>query len=70
MTILTKQQTDGTCGLQSKYKGNSNPTPINSSISVCGGQMTINIGMEWASKQDIMKSNNAAMDMLIADFSF
>ncbi len=32
--------------------------------------MTINIGMEWASKLDITKSNNAAMDMLIADFSF
>ncbi len=30
--------------------------------------MTIDVGMEWASQLDIRKSNNAAMEMAIADF--
>ena len=30
--------------------------------------MTINVGMECASQLDIRKSNNAVMEMAIADF--
>ncbi len=52
--------------LQVKYDGN--PKLVNSSSSIGGGQMTINVGMECASQLDIRKSNNAAMEMAIADF--
>ncbi len=51
--------------LQAKYEGG--PKPINSSASIGGEQMTIDVGMERASQLDIRKSNNAAMDMAIAD---
>ncbi len=66
MTALTKQQKEATRKLQAKY--DSDPKPINSSSSVGGGQMTIDIGMECTSQLDIRKSNNAAMEMAIADF--
>ncbi len=57
MTALTKRQADTTHILKSKHEGNSNPSPINSSVSVGDGQMTIDI----VSKMDVRKSNNAAM---------
>ncbi len=49
----------------SKYEGNSNPTPINASALVGGGQWTIDIGIEQASQMVIRKWNNAAMEMAI-----
>ncbi len=39
----------------SKYEGNSNPTPINASALVGGGQWTIDIGIEQASQMVIRK---------------
>ncbi len=66
MTALTKQQKEAMQKLQAKYDGD--PKPVNSSASIGGGQMTINVGMEHASQLDIRKSNNAAMEMVIADF--
>ncbi len=52
--------------IQAQYEGD--PKPVNSSASIGGGQMTINVGMECASQLDIRKSKNAAMEMAIADF--
>ncbi len=66
MTALTKWQQEATRKLQVKYEGD--PKPVNSSISIGDGQMTIDVGMERASQLDIRKSNNAAMEMAIADF--
>ncbi len=66
MTALTKQQKESMERLQAKYEGD--PKPIDSSASNGGEQMTINVGMECTSQLDIRKSNNAAMDMAIADF--
>ncbi len=66
MTALTEWQKETTGRLQAKYEGD--PKPINSSASICGGQMTINIGMKCASQLDERKSSNAAMEMAIADF--
>ncbi len=51
--------------LQAKYK--VEPKPVNSSASTGGGQMTIDVGIECASQLDMRKSNNAAMEMAIAD---
>ncbi len=65
MTALTKQHREATQKLQAKY--DSDPKPVNSSASIGGEQMTIDVGMERASQLDIRKSNNAAMDMAIAD---
>ncbi len=48
-----------------KYEGD--PKSVNSSVSIGGGQMTIDVGMECTSQLDIRKSNNAAMEMAIAD---
>ncbi len=64
MTALTKQQGEATRKLHAKY--DSDPKPVNSSASIGGGQMTINVGMERISQLDIRKSNNAAM--AITDF--
>ncbi len=49
-----------------KYEGD--PKSVNSSVSIGGGQMTIDVGMECTSQLDIRKSNNAVMEMVIADF--
>ncbi len=66
MTALTKQQKEATLRLQAKYEGD--PKPVNSSASIGGGQMAIDVGMKRASQLDIRKSNNADMKMAIADF--
>ncbi len=66
MTALTKQQKEATQRLQTKYE--DDPKPVNSSASIGGGQLTIDVGMERASLLDIRISNNAAMEMAIADF--
>ncbi len=50
MTALTKQQKEATLRLQAKYEGD--PKPVNSSASIGGGQITINVGMECASQLD------------------
>ncbi len=66
MTALIKQQKEATQKLQAKY--DSDPKPVDSCASVGSGQTTIHVGMERASQLDIRKSNNAAMEMAIADF--
>ncbi len=66
MTTLTKRQNKATQRLQAKYE--DDPKPVNSSASIGGGQMTVNVGMECTSQLDIRKSNNAAMEMAIADY--
>ncbi len=66
ITALTERLQEATRKLQVKYEGD--PKPINSCVSIGGEQMTINVGMERASQLDIRKSNNAAMEMAIADF--
>ncbi len=66
MTTLTKRQNKATQRLQAKYE--DDPKPVNSSASIGGGKMTINVELERASQLDIRKSNNAAMEMAIADF--
>ncbi len=68
MTALTERQADATRNLKSKYIGNTSQNPVKSCASVGGGQMTIDVGMEHASQLYIRKSNNAAMEMAIADF--
>ncbi len=52
--------------IQAKYEGDRKP--VNSSASIGSGQMIIDVGMECASQLDVRKSNNAAMEMAIADF--
>ncbi len=49
-------------------KDDSDPKPVSSSASNGGGQMIINVGMGQASQLDTRKSNNAVMEMAIADF--
>ncbi len=66
MTTVSEQQKEATWRLQAKY--DSDPKLDKSSASIGDGQMTINVGMEHASQLDIRKSNNAAMEMVIADF--
>ncbi len=66
MTTLTKRQTEAMWRLQANYDGE--PKPVNSSVSIGGKQMTIDVGMEHACQLDIRKSNNAAMEMAIDDF--
>ncbi len=66
MTALTKRQQEATRKLQVKYEGD--PKLVNSSVTIGGGQITIDAGMECASQLDLRKSNNAAMEMAIANF--
>ncbi len=66
MATLMGRHKQAILRLQAKYEGD--PKPINSPVSIGGGQMTINIGMESASQLDLRKSNNAAMEMVIAIF--
>ncbi len=69
MTALTKQQTNTTPRLQFKYEGNSNTKPVNSCASIDCGQITKNVRIEHALQLEIRKSNNAAIEMVFADFS-
>ncbi len=66
MTALTKQQKEAMQRLQAKYK--HEPKPVNSSASIGGEQMTIDVGMECATQLDMRKSNNAVIEMAVADF--
>ncbi len=66
MTAQIGQQKEATQRLQAKYEGE--PKPIISSASIGGEQMTIDIGMKHVSQLVVRKSNNAAMEMAIADF--
>ncbi len=66
ITALIKRQKEAMRRLQPKYDGD--PKPINSSVSIGGGQMTIDVEMEDTSQLDTRKSNNATMEMAIADF--
>ncbi len=66
MTPLTKPQANGTWRLKPKYEDNSNPISVNSCVSVGGGQMTVNAGVELALQLDIRKSNIAAIEIAIA----
>ncbi len=66
MTALTKWQKEARWRPQDKYEGE--PKPVNSSASIDGGQMTIDVGRERTSQLNIRSSNNAAMEMAIADF--
>ncbi len=66
MIALTKWQKEAAWRLQAKYE--DEPKIVNSSASIGGGQMTFDVGMECASQLNIRKFNNAAMEMVIADF--
>ncbi len=68
MTTPTKQQVTATWRLHYKHEGNIYPKSFNSFTFVCGGQMTINVGIECAYQLDIRKYNNAAMERAIDDF--
>ncbi len=70
MTALTDRQDADAAILASSRKKQERPTPINLSLTSCQGglQMSIEVGIEKGKTMDVGKSNNALLEMAIADF--